>query len=776
MTKQGGSSNPRQRKPVLIIPGFMSSALTIEKSSIDPTWEGKRLWLNLFSLGFHSLQIGGVLRKNEDQIRKMEEANKMIDSKVGRNNGTLGASVKSSRDLHLEYLKQVECKSKWVEHIRLQPDMIHENEGVVVRPIPGTAGVDYLTPGALTENMSYVFGPVLKLLQSVGYKNGIDLDAAPYDWRIPPSELQSRDQYFTNTMKTIEQLYYQSNDTPVVILCHSMGCKTAHYLFNFVLKQLGAISGQSWLNKHIDAYVPVGAPHVGAPKTIRAMMVGDKMGLDAFLEDVEGLVLGRSLGSVPWLFPLNAVQGKKALSVSIPQDTIAPQVEVENFDIPPAPSCPIVVPRHESSLNISLPSQLFRLDKFVQRRKTLPTKLRLAIVIGKNLTMRTSYYPVTNGRNKLSATINFGDEMIVIACPPKAEDTLQLYPSIQVRIEEPGRGAPAHRKKGIFDFDLFWPIRCMFCLLRWIFCLPCTILFGFGGVMADVFKKGSSEGAALLGSTIVIGESDIIDWRKRWSGYKKSKQIKLMEEGGGQWLDLEVAIEPKVVFRYGFFMQKPSPQILALKFQWKPSPTARSGTHSTLSLRNQTAKGIIYHDSEVNYLLAAEGLSHVQKILSETYGRDPIGPRSLSSFCPPPIKKVISIFGVNLPTEVGAIYQRTPSVHRSIQNALKRPPALYKVDEDAILDRNVPKRHQVSNGLILETKNTPQSIYGSNISVMKSGDGTVPYQSLQQCRMWQGKGVAKCDVTVHEIDGAEHRAILNDARFHKILLIILGFE
>ncbi len=140
-------------------------------------------------------------------------------------------------------------------------------------------GVDYLTPGALTESMSYVFGPVLKLLQSVGYKNGIDLDAAPYDWRIPvsfstpscifrlrrseiddhstfckslqPSELQSRDQYFTNTMKKIEQLYYQSNDTPVVILCHSMGCKTAHYLFNFVLKHLGAISGQSWLNKYV---------------------------------------------------------------------------------------------------------------------------------------------------------------------------------------------------------------------------------------------------------------------------------------------------------------------------------------------------------------------------------------------------------------------------------------------------------------------------------------------------------------------------------------------
>ncbi len=99
-------------------------------------------------------------------------------------------------------------------------------------------------------------------------------------------------------------------------------------------------------------------------------------------------------------------------------------------------------------------------------------------------------------------------------------------------------------------------------------------------------------------------------------------------------------------------MQKPTPQILSLKFKWKPSPTAQSGQRSKLHLRNQTAKGIIYHDSQINYLLAAEGLSYVQTILSETYGKDPIGPRSLSSFCPPPIEKVISIFGVNLPTEV----------------------------------------------------------------------------------------------------------------------------
>ena len=44
-----------------------------------------------------------------------------------------------------------------------------------------------MSEGALTESMSYVFGPVLKLLRSVGYKDGVNLEAAPYDWRIPVS-------------------------------------------------------------------------------------------------------------------------------------------------------------------------------------------------------------------------------------------------------------------------------------------------------------------------------------------------------------------------------------------------------------------------------------------------------------------------------------------------------------------------------------------------------------------------------------------------------------
>jgi len=234
--------------------------------------------MNISQMGFQSLHVGGALRKNEE-IRASSKTCEASDDA-----------------LHQEYIKQMECKSEWVRHMRLKNDMISEKDGIEVRPIPGCDGVDYLTDGALTEGMSYVFGPVLKLLKSKGYVEGVNLDAAPYDWRLPPIVLQKRDSYFTETMEKITHLYRQSNNSPVIILCHSMGCKAGHYLFNFVRYHLGEVDGQNWLDKYIHSYVPVGAPHIGAPKSVRVVMDGETMGLDAFLDHDEGLMLGRSLG------------------------------------------------------------------------------------------------------------------------------------------------------------------------------------------------------------------------------------------------------------------------------------------------------------------------------------------------------------------------------------------------------------------------------------------------------------------------------------------------
>jgi hypothetical protein len=126
--------------PVLIIPGFMSSVLEVQSSTLQPSWKNQRLWLNITTLGFNSITRGGKLQRNEE-IR----STKLLNAEETGKEEALDPSVEQ---MHAEYLKQVECKNKWVQHMKLGDDMISEREGVVVRAIQGTAG----------KHMCYCFG------------------------------------------------------------------------------------------------------------------------------------------------------------------------------------------------------------------------------------------------------------------------------------------------------------------------------------------------------------------------------------------------------------------------------------------------------------------------------------------------------------------------------------------------------------------------------------------------------------------------------------------
>ena len=42
-------------------------------------------------------------------------------------------------------------------------------------------------------NPGYVFAPVVRMLEKLGYQEGVDLIAAPYDWRFAPSVMEKRE-------------------------------------------------------------------------------------------------------------------------------------------------------------------------------------------------------------------------------------------------------------------------------------------------------------------------------------------------------------------------------------------------------------------------------------------------------------------------------------------------------------------------------------------------------------------------------------------------------
>ncbi|CAE8620650.1 unnamed protein product [Polarella glacialis] len=254
---------PPERLPVILVPGFCSSGLEVQQSSVCPLWEGRRVWMGLSKLGFQSIHGKGMWDPKSHSL-----------------------------------------KNKWLQHLMLAgPDL--EQPGVRLKVIEGMEGVRSLAPdslGGLAAEASYIFAPVIDLLESMGYREGVDLVAASYDWRFAPSALEKREGYCEKLVQTVEALDRRS--TGVAILAHSMGNKMVQYFLAYVKRS----RGQQWLDRHINVWIAAAAPHLGAAQAARATLLGDRFGLGSFISDSEALALARSLSASPWLFPIGAAE------------------------------------------------------------------------------------------------------------------------------------------------------------------------------------------------------------------------------------------------------------------------------------------------------------------------------------------------------------------------------------------------------------------------------------------------------------------------------------
>ncbi|PRP82393.1 hypothetical protein PROFUN_10169 [Planoprotostelium fungivorum] len=122
-----------------------------------------------------------------------------------------------------------------------------------------------------------------------------------YDWRIPPSKLETRDAKLTKMMHLIEALKQRNNGRRVVLVAHSMGNKLVHYFLQWLKRQ----RGQEWIDAHIDSFFSVSAPWMGNCMSIRGMLSGVSFEMDNLgLHPARALRMCRGMGSLPWLLPL----------------------------------------------------------------------------------------------------------------------------------------------------------------------------------------------------------------------------------------------------------------------------------------------------------------------------------------------------------------------------------------------------------------------------------------------------------------------------------------
>ena len=654
--------------PILIIPGFMSSGLEIKQSTINKNWEGKRIWLNLTSLGFESFTKNGTVNIKNIQ----EEKNRRDDyHKELKEN----ESIKE---------KQIECVNQWIHHMCLSKDMCSEHDGIQVRAISGLEGVDYLTPGALTNHLSYVFGPVIKALKNVGYTDK-NLDAAPYDWRLDPVTLQQRDEYFDIIKTKVEKLYHD-NQTGVLLLCHSLGCKTGHYFLNFMKCKCG----QKWIDKYVHTYMPVGGPHLGAPKAIRATVNGDKMGLDAFLSDDEGLVLGRSFGSGPWLYPSHLP------SVSLTTSYL----------------------RNDGILSITLGNIDF--SPFLKHRNDTTAKLRIAVYYGKDMLCTEFKSPNSNTYSY------YFNERFLFAIPYSSSPKLDY---IKVVVYEQGLGFSRQMSKtGPYYSWYCWPLRTSYriliCPFKYVCCCPCLYLYRTLNGMVQAGAQGTDFAGAQLGGSSIIASSSKIYLSQMLKGRKSEITKELVINAS------HVNNSKGGLFRK-FFRKQTYVKINA-RMNWQREPCVSISNNkndvaiSIPSPQSPSTEIKPYHPKDLNVaynvisgnaLLENEGLlPQIQKHLLKCYESDPIGPRTISAIDAPPVKYVKAIYGINLPTEVSVVYKRA-----NVLEGGGKVHKLHDIDTSAKI-RCSDKCYKISNGIILETKNTPQQL--KNRVLYRSGDGT----------------------------------------------------
>uniref|UniRef100_A0A914GV13 Uncharacterized protein n=1 Tax=Globodera rostochiensis TaxID=31243 RepID=A0A914GV13_GLORO len=131
--------------------------------------------------------------------------------------------------------------------------------GVNVR-VPGfghTRTVEWLD--ASKRSPSRYFAPIVSSLIAWGYRRGVDVVGAPYDWRRTPEELI---RYFAKLRSLIEQIFHANGNRKVIVLAHSMGNPLANFFYNkFVDK--------AWKDTFLLAHISLAGAWGGSAQVVK---------------------------------------------------------------------------------------------------------------------------------------------------------------------------------------------------------------------------------------------------------------------------------------------------------------------------------------------------------------------------------------------------------------------------------------------------------------------------------------------------------------------------
>lgn len=165
-------------------------------------------------------------------------------------------------------------KECWIDHLRLNPHTGQDPEGIRLRAAQGLEAADFILPGF------WVWARIISNLAEIGYDHN-SLHMAAYDWRLDVGSLESRDRYFSKLKSQIETMR-RTQGRKIVIIGHSLGAQVWFYFQKWVeadptksRDKIGGGGSASWIDHHIESFINLAGPMLGAPKSVSTILSGE---------------------------------------------------------------------------------------------------------------------------------------------------------------------------------------------------------------------------------------------------------------------------------------------------------------------------------------------------------------------------------------------------------------------------------------------------------------------------------------------------------------------
>ena len=210
--------NARVKHPVVIVPGFVTSALEL--------WQGE-----------------SCMKKNFRQ------------------------RVWGSASMARTFFSDRDC---WRKHLQLNPQTGMDPDNIRVRSAQGFEAADNFFA------TFWVWSKIIENLADVGY-DGSSMSMMSYDWRLGYEYLEKRDGYFTK-LKAAVETHHKTSGEKIVLLSHSMGGTVCYYFLQWVVtdvKHGGGGGGKDWVENHVHSFVNIAGTLLGVPKAIPALLSGE---------------------------------------------------------------------------------------------------------------------------------------------------------------------------------------------------------------------------------------------------------------------------------------------------------------------------------------------------------------------------------------------------------------------------------------------------------------------------------------------------------------------